>query len=105
MVVIQCVFSRYVVLYPVPENNDTWIIKSLLNLFGHYGLVRCILSDNGKLYSGVLIQKLAAHLQVKQKFTPAYHPQANGLVERFMSTLRNMIVSYMDLQKYQYYLG
>ncbi|KAG0929312.1 hypothetical protein G6F29_012095 [Rhizopus arrhizus] len=70
VVVIQCVFSRYVVLFPVPENNDVW--------------------------------KLAAHLQVKQKFTPAYHPQSNGLVERFMGTLRNMIISYMDLRSHQY---
>jgi transposase InsO family protein len=33
---------------------------------------------------------------VDQKFTPAYHSQANGPVERFMSTLKQMIKAYMD---------
>ncbi|KAG1135854.1 hypothetical protein G6F37_012378 [Rhizopus arrhizus] len=61
-----------------------------------------IADDNGKPYSGLLVQKLAAHLQVKQRFTPAYHSQSNGLVERFMGTLRNLIVSYMNLQNHQY---
>ncbi|KAG0735863.1 hypothetical protein G6F16_012384 [Rhizopus arrhizus] len=101
IVVAQCLFSRYVVLSAVPENNDFWLIRSLSKIFGEHGVARCILSDNGKPYSGTLVKTLAEHLNIKQKFAPAYHPQSNGLVERFMATLRNLIVSFMDLNHHQ----
>ncbi|KAG1468800.1 hypothetical protein G6F56_003628 [Rhizopus delemar] len=101
IVVIQCLFSRYVILTAVPENNDFWITRCLLKTFAEHGIVRSILSDNGKPYSGLLLKKLADHLNINQKFTPAYHPQSNGLVERFMASLRNFIVSFMDLNTHQ----
>ncbi|KAG0270318.1 hypothetical protein BGZ95_001719, partial [Linnemannia exigua] len=39
----------------------------------------------------------ASNIGINVCFSPAYNPQSNGLVERFMTTLRNMIVSYLDL--------
>ncbi|KAG1325150.1 hypothetical protein G6F63_012280 [Rhizopus arrhizus] len=101
IVVIQCLFSRYVVITAVPENNDFWVTRCLLKTFSEHGVVRAILSDNGKPYSGLLIKHLAEHLNINQKFAPAYHPQSNGLVERFMASLRNFIVSFMDLSTHQ----
>jgi hypothetical protein len=38
-------------------------------------------------------QAALQHLTVDQRFAPMHHPQSNGLVERFISTLRGMIAT------------
>ncbi|KAG1061112.1 hypothetical protein G6F41_012434 [Rhizopus arrhizus] len=66
----------------VPANTDKCVIECLLK-------------------SGLLLNDLAKHLNIHQRFAPAYHPQANGHVERFMETLKNMISSYLDVDNHQ----
>lgn len=101
IVVVQCMFSRYVIITAVPENTDIQVVKCLSKVISEHGIFRQIFSDNGQPYSGTLLKTLCLHLSVKQKFSPAYHPQSNGLVERFMATLRNLIVAFMDLDYQQ----
>lgn len=101
IIVLQCRFSRYVCLFAVPNNTDKCVIQCLLMVIGEHWLFRAILSDNGPPYSGILMKALADHLQVHQRFATAYHPQSNGLVERFMETLKNMISSYLDTDNHQ----
>lgn len=101
VIVLQCLFSRYVCLFAVPANTDKYIIQCLLSVIGEHGLFRTIMSDNGPPYSGILMKALADHLQVKQKFAPSYHAASNGLVEKFMETLKNMISSYLDTDNHQ----
>lgn len=53
-------------------------------------------SENGTPYSSTLLATIAVILKIKQSLAPEYHPQSNGNAERFMGTLRNMIVSYTN---------
>lgn len=101
IIVIQCLFSRYVIPIAVPSNTDKCVIECLLRVIGEHGVFRAILSDNGPPYAGILMNALAKHLKIDQRFAPAYHPQSNGLVERFMETLKNMISSYIDVDNHQ----
>jgi transposase InsO family protein len=98
ILVAQCLFSRYVILVPLPNQTEEAVAKALVSaVFSEHGIPRVILSDNGPPYSSTLLEILALKLGIHHKFAPAYHPQSNGLVERFMSTLRNMIVSFTDM--------
>ncbi|KAG1137458.1 hypothetical protein G6F37_011201 [Rhizopus arrhizus] len=101
VIVIQCLFSRYVCLFAVPENNDVNVVNCLSKVIGEHGLFRVVMSDNGSPYSGTLLKSLAAHLNVQQRFCPAYHAASNGLVERFMETLKNMLSSYLQVNQNQ----
>jgi hypothetical protein len=56
------------------------------------------LSDNGPPFGSSFVKKLAYAFHVDIKFTPAYQPQSNGLVERFMGTLRRLLVTYINHQ-------
>src|SRR6478735_2276225 len=102
VIVTQCMFSRYVIITPVPENNAINIIRTLNKIMAEHGVPRAILSDNGQPYASQLLKRWSEHLKIKQKYAPAYHPQSNGLVERFMETSRNMIVAFMNLEQNQY---
>ncbi|KAG0755733.1 hypothetical protein G6F57_013048 [Rhizopus arrhizus] len=101
IIVIQCLFSRYVIPIAVPSNTDKCVIECFLRVIGEHGVFRAILNDNGPPYAGILMNALAKHLKIDQRFAPAYHPQSNGLVERFMETLKNMISSYIDVDNHQ----
>lgn len=97
IVVLQCLFSRYSILIPVPDIQTPTVVSALCSrLFSEHGLPRILLSDNGSPYSPTLMQVVMMTLKVNQKYSPAYHPQSNGQVERFMSTLRQMIASYIQ---------
>ena len=52
-----------------------------------HGCPKIILSDNGTHFKNRLIQQICEKFGIKHKFSSPYHPQTNGLVERFNRTL------------------
>ena len=53
----------------------------------HYGQPTYLLSDRGTQFTSSFFNAVCDTLNIKQAFTSAYHPQANGQVERFNRTL------------------
>ena len=56
-----------------------------------YGAPQEILSDRGKAFLNETIQQLCEDNHIKHRLASAYHPQTNGLVERFNKTLCEML--------------
>ena len=52
-----------------------------------HGCPQKILSDRGAHFKNQMIEKLMQKFQIKHLFSTPYHPQTNGLVERFNRTL------------------
>jgi hypothetical protein len=52
-----------------------------------YGAPKELWSDRGKSFIGEVAKYLTDLFQIKQKFTSGYHPQTNGLTERFNRTI------------------
>jgi len=52
-----------------------------------HGSPRELLSDQGKHFDNDLISAICTQLQVHHRYSTTYHPQTNGLVERFNRTL------------------
>ena len=50
-----------------------------------------ILSDQGTNFMSSLISELCRLLSIRKLSTIPHHPQANGLVERFNGTLKQML--------------
>ena len=48
---------------------------------------KIILSDRGIHFRNKLVEELCEKFEIKQKLSASYHPQTNGLVERFNCTL------------------
>ena len=52
-----------------------------------HGCPKIILSDRGTHFRNKLIEELCEKFEIKHKLSAPYHPQTNGLVERFNRTL------------------
>ena len=52
-----------------------------------YGAPKELWSDRGKPFIGEVCNYLTELFEIKQKFTSGYHPQTNGLTERFNRTI------------------
>ena len=55
-----------------------------------------LLSDQGRDFLADLIKEVCAYFKVKKINTTAYHPQTNGLTERFNGTLCRMLSAYTE---------
>ena len=56
-----------------------------------HGVLQELLSDRGGNFLSDLMQEMCKLMGVKKLNTSGYHPQCNGLVERFNSTLIHML--------------
>lgn len=67
------------------------IAEKMIKVFSRVGVPREILTDQGSNFVSQLLAELYKLLQVKPIRTSPYHPQTNGLVERFNKTVKAMV--------------
>ena len=58
------------------------------------GIPHVITSDQGSEFNNKVNAELMRSMGIDHRLTTAYHPQANGLDERFNQTLKNAIAKY-----------
>ncbi|KAI2652491.1 Retrovirus-related Pol polyprotein [Labeo rohita] len=83
--------TRYPEAVPLRKATAKNIAWELFLLFSRVGLPSEILTDQGTPFMSRLMADLAHLLKVKQIRTSVYHPQTDGLVERFNQTLKQML--------------
>ncbi len=67
------------------------VAEALFNMISRVGIPKEILTDQGTAFMSRTIRKLYELLGIKSVRTSVYHPQTDGLVERFNRTLKTMI--------------
>ena len=63
------------------------------------GIPKLVTSDQRSEFNNKLNAELMKKLNIKHILTTAYHPQANGLDERFNQTLQGMLVKFIEEKK------
>ncbi|MBW0523083.1 hypothetical protein O181_062798 [Austropuccinia psidii MF-1] len=72
------------------HNNDT-AIMICNKVFSHTGLFQNIIGDRDQTFTAALWTNLRNLFGTKLSFSTAYHPQTDGLAERMIQTLEDMI--------------
>ncbi len=83
--------TRYPEAIPLRKATSKAIAQELFLLCSRVGIPSEILTDQGTPFMSRLMADLCRLLQVRQIKTTVYHPQTDGLVERFNQTLKQML--------------
>ena len=84
-------FTRWPAAYSLPQAREEEVIQYIQAFSRDFGYPRSILSDRGSAFLSDLVKKACKKLKINHSPTSAYHPQANGLCERFHSTLKTSL--------------
>jgi hypothetical protein len=88
------VLSKFVIAKAVRDCSATTTVEFLTNdVIMKYGTPTCILTDNGTHFTAQVTNQLLQKLGVTHLYTTAYHPQANGQIERFNATMDGKIAA------------
>lgn len=85
-------FTRWPEAIPVKDTSTQTVARAiLLHWIARYGVPSDITSDRGSQFVSELWNALARLLGVSLHHTTSYHPQANGLVERFHRSMKTSL--------------
>ena len=77
-------FTKWSEAYPLPNMEAVTVAAALTNeMFFRFSPPEALHSDQGRQFDGHLIKEICRILQIRKSRTTLYHPQCDGLVERF----------------------
>jgi transposase InsO family protein len=100
LLVISDYFTRFVVACALPNQQAATVVTAFLNQFVNvFGVPKKLLTDNGTNFRSTLMKEVLRLLGVHKLWTTPYHPQCDGMVERWNRTACDMISKYVDVQQ------
>ena len=92
--------TRWVEAFPTKDRKATTVAKILVDeIICRHGAPRELLSDRGQEFLSNLVAEVCEYFVTKKVNTTSYHPQTNGLCERFNKTLCQMLSFDCDLNQ------
>ena len=84
--------TKRVEVFPTPDQSALTIARLLVSeIISRHRVPRELLSGRGAAFLSQLLPELYQLLGIHKVSTTAYHPQTDGLVERFHRTLTDML--------------
>ncbi|KAL5011209.1 hypothetical protein ScPMuIL_011709, partial [Solemya velum] len=99
ILVITDHFTRYAQAIPTRNQKAKITAQALYDFFCHYGFPAKLHSDQGRNFESQVIKELCHIAGVKKTRTTPYHPQSNGMTERFNQSLISMLGTLENHQK------
>ncbi|XP_064651627.1 uncharacterized protein LOC135502607 [Lineus longissimus] len=88
-------FMDYATRYPeaiaLPKIETERVAEALVDIYSRLGVAEEILTDLGSQFIADLMKEVSRLLSFQRTTTTPYHPQCNGLVEKFNGTLKQML--------------
>lgn len=89
--ILTCIdrFSRWPEAIPLTNITAETVASALIaGWIARFGVPLRITSDQGRQFESAIFKDLAKSLGIKLNRTTSYHPQANGIIERWHRTLK-----------------
>lgn len=96
------VYSRWLEVRKMNRTNAQQLIKHLESVFGLFGYPKCLVSDNGPPFSSWEFKSYLNAHGIKKIFSPPYHPQSNGIIERAVQTVKSVLRKFIEDSQNQF---
>ena len=97
ILIAQDYFTKWVEAFPIPNQQATTVAEVLVNqFFCRFGVPMELHSDQGRNFESVVFQEICKLLQITKTRTSPYHPESDGMVERFNRTLENGLTMFVN---------
>ena len=83
--------TKYPEAIPLKRIDTKTVADALVQVFARLGIPHELLTDQGSNFTSGLMKELLRMLGIKHLKTSPYHPQSDGMVERFNGTLKTML--------------
>uniref|UniRef100_A0A669EG75 Gypsy retrotransposon integrase-like protein 1 n=1 Tax=Oreochromis niloticus TaxID=8128 RepID=A0A669EG75_ORENI len=91
-ILVVCDYAtRYPEAFPLKKVKARQIANCLIQMFSRVGIPKEIITDQGSNFTSNFMREVYRLLGIKGIKTTPYHPQTDGLVERFNKTLKAML--------------
>ncbi|XP_042071507.1 uncharacterized protein LOC121812727 [Haplochromis burtoni] len=96
MLVVTDYATKYPEVFPLKSIKAKPIAFCLVQFFARVGFPREILTDQGTNFMSTLLKQVYQLLGIRSLRTSPYHPQTDGLTERFNQTLKQMLRKFVN---------
>ena len=87
----MCLFSKFPDAIPLRRCDNETVCNALIEIFSRYGVPKCLLTDQGSVFTSHLTRQLCKAFGILKIQTSPYHPQSNGALERWHACLKGMM--------------
>ena len=84
-------FSRFPEIIKLHSTNSATVIEALKTIFARHGIPQTLVTDNGPQYTADEFAKFARTYNFFHLTSSPYFPQSNGLAERAVQTVKNIL--------------
>ena len=97
ILIVADYFSKWVEAFPMP-NQEACTVADLLvkEVVCRFGVPLLIHSDQSRNFESAVFTEMCQMLGMHKTRTTAYHPQSDGMVERFNRTLEDQLAKFVD---------
>ncbi|XP_034565107.1 uncharacterized protein LOC117830889 isoform X4 [Notolabrus celidotus] len=96
MLVITDYATKYPEVFPLKSIKAKSVAFCLVQFFSRVGFPCEILTDQGTNFMSTLLKQVYQLLGIRSLRTTPYHPQTDGLTERFNQTLKQMLRKFVN---------
>ena len=89
---------------PMQDATATSCVSALLSWISRFGIPEHITSDRGTPFTSQMWSSLAKLLGTTPHHTTSYHPESNGIIERFHRSLKASLMATCSSEKWCYQL-
>lgn len=87
-------YTRWTEAIPLCDSKAETVAKAIVsNFIARFGVPLELTSDQGAQFESLLFQELNKLLGIHKIRTTSYHPQSNGIIERFHRNLKEILIA------------
>ncbi len=84
-------YTKYAEAEALPNQEAETIVRALEEIFARHGMPSVLLTDQGRNFESHLVKSVCQLFGIEKRRTTAYHPQTDGLCERFNGVLKALL--------------